>query len=394
MIEVFKSLGKRKIFYTLIALQFTVSLVFFFISMAALQSAFYINIMVPKNLDVEPERVVHLSVQHGTNKVDFHEFVEDISVNMVESVGTYRSYDLFVDKFGGQIAATKIDSGIRAMKDIKLISGSHFDESDYEYDELLLDNEQPMSVLAGYDIAKQYDIKVGDVFSDDMGSRYVVKGILEPDSTWFFQTVSEGLILELDNQFICPQIEGIMLELHYYCVLSDKNVNQDVVHMIKQYAAKHEITLEVTLVADELEESFEKSYKENIVWIAFVAVMSVMIAIGTTILFVAQLNSRKKAIGIRLSVGYSPGKIMRLVIGEVLVLASVAYAVAICIGKLMLGTESQYFSGMSYSYGHYVSDEIILWGSVLVIAMCLPAIIALGVKVKRLQPKELIGGKE
>ena len=394
MIEIFKSLGKRKIFYTLIALQFTVSLVFFFISMAALQSAFYINIMVPKELDVEPERVVHLSVQYKTNKKDFYRFVEEISANMVESVGTYRVSEVTISELGGDIATTVLDSGIRSMKDVKLISGNYFDESDYAYDELLVGEATPISVLAGYDLAKQYGIEVGDVFCDELERYYVVKGILEPNSTWFFQTVSEGMIMELDNQIVLPKTKGIMLELNYYCVLPEDRANADVVGMIEQYASKYDITLDATSVADELEERFEQSYKENIAWITFVMVMSLMIAIGTTILFIAQLNSRKKAIGIRLSVGYSPRKIMRLVIGEVLVLACIAYAVAACTGKVMLGDVSEYFSGMSYSYGYYISNEIILWGGVLIIIMCIPAVLALGIKIRCLQPRELIGGNE
>ena len=62
MIEVIKSLSKKKIFYILIMLQFIFSLVYFFVIAAAIQSAFYININVPRQLDISTEQLIHIEV--------------------------------------------------------------------------------------------------------------------------------------------------------------------------------------------------------------------------------------------------------------------------------------------------------------------------------------------
>ena len=128
----------------------------------------------------------------------------------------------------------------------------------------------------------------------------------------------------------------------------------------------------------------------------FAVIMLIMISIGTATLFAAQMNSRKHDIGIRIAVGYSYGRIARLLIGEVLVVVSVSFFVAIIVGKIILGsvTQETVIGKGIYTNGYYISLEIILLGSIVMLMMCIPAIVSLGTRVRRLQPKELIGGKE
>ena len=63
MFGIFKSLGKRKIFNILIMLQLSISLLYFFVCAASIQQVFYTNIKVPKELNSNPEQIVHLEIQ-------------------------------------------------------------------------------------------------------------------------------------------------------------------------------------------------------------------------------------------------------------------------------------------------------------------------------------------
>lgn len=394
MKEIIKSLGKRKIFYILIVLQFSLSMEYFFASAVAIQSTFYINISVPRELDISTEQIVHLEVQVDTDAEDFYKFTENIEGNIVESVGTYQNNFFYSEELGEDIGSTEVDSGIDAIMNIEIKEGTYFDDSDFVYNETAGKMENPISILVGSDLASRCNIKPGSIIRDDTDIYYKVKGIMKPGTNWFFQTISEGMILTLDNQIILPRNEEYDTRLHYYCVLPENADKEKAIIKISQAADMNNITLKATLLSEELNVTFENNLNENKYWMIFAIVILVMISVGTSILFVAQMDSRKYDIGIRLSVGYSVKKIMRLLIGEIIMVGTAAFIVATVIGKVTMGEEAEYFNGAAYSYGHYISTEIILLGILVMFVMCMPAVVVLWIKAKRLQPRELIGGNE
>ena len=394
MKEIIKSLGKRKIFYILIVLQFSLSMEYFFASAVAIQSTFYINISVPRELDISTEQIVHLEVQVDTDAEDFYKFTENIEGNIVESVGTYKNNFFYSEELGGDIGSTEVDSGIDAIMNIEIKEGTYFDDSDFVYNETAGKMENPISILVGSDLASRCNIKPGSIIRDDTDIYYKVKGIMKPGTKWFFQTISEGMILTLDNQIILPRNEEYDTRLYYYCVLPENADKEKAIIKISQAADMNNITLKATLLSEELNVTFENNLNENKYWMIFAIVILVMISVGTSILFVAQMDSRKYDIGIRLSVGYSVKKIMRLLIGEIIMVGTAAFIVATVIGKVTMGEEAEYFNGAAYSYGHYISTEIILLGILVMFVMCMPAVVVLWIKAKRLQPRELIGGNE
>lgn len=395
MLEVMKSLGKRSIFFILILIQFFVSIFFFYISAAGVQSAFYTNIMVPKVLDVSTDSIIHMEIDSNANDDDFYRFVEEIEGDIVEKVLTYDVTSIYNDELGGEIGATELHSNIDAIKKFEMEEGCYFEAGDYVYDELNVTRENPISILVGYDIAEKYDLEVGNVITDLYRNNYYrIKGILEEDSKWFIKTVSEGYVLDLDSQVILPKKEQDYHELHYYCKV-EENVTKDIIiAKIEQIGRNNDVDLQATFVSEELDEKFDRAYEANIYWMVFAIVLMIMISIGTTILFMAQMDSRRHEVGIKMAVGYSAKKIMKLMVGEVVVVVGVAFLGATALGKILLGSETENLWGSSFSYGYYISTDIILLGTLLTLAMCIPAIIAMCVKVKRLQPRELIGGNE
>jgi len=397
MIEVMKSLSKKKIFYILIMLQFIFSLVYFFVIAAAIQSAFYININVPRQLDISTEQLIHIEVDVFEEKSNFNNFVADIESQLNGKVGTYESNVINSVELGGDVGTVEIDSNIVLMKELEIEQGTYFDYSDFKYNIMISDEDNPVSILIGSELAKEYGVEIGDeVYDLDNSQSFVVKGILKPGSKWFADTVDEGSIADLGYEVIVPRSESDYIHVHYYCIMPEQVDIDDTIKQIKQLAEKNSVTMEAEFVSDELAVKFSESLEENKNWMIFVVVMMIMISVGTASLFMAQMKSRKHEIGIKVAVGYSCKKIIKMLFGEVLVVATVAFSIAAILGKVMLGQVEQpsIWGQGTYVDGYYISADILIMGAVILMIMCVPAVVLLGVKTKRLQPRELIGGNE
>ena len=85
---------------------------------------------------------------------------------------------------------------------------------------------------------------------------------------------------------------------------------------------------------------------------------------------------------------------MFLLIGEVISIAIISLILALATAGLVIGNNVEYLSGAEYSTGYYLSTEIVLIGMVILLIICIPSIIILEVRTRKLQPKDLIGGKE
>ena len=105
------------------------------------------------------------------------------------------------------------------------------------------------------------------------------------------------------------------------------------------------------------------------------------------------MYSRKKEIGIRMALGYTFWQICRLLVGEVLVLVLSGWILTVTGVKIMYGG-GEYLGGARLYTGIFLSLKIILLGGAAALLMCMPTVIALIVKFRKLQPNNLIGGNE
>ncbi len=395
MIEVLKGIGKRKVFYLLILLQFSFSMLYFFIAASSIQKVFYTNIEVPRNLDVETDELIHVEIDAFTDKESFENFEADICSNGVQAIGTYRVGAMYSTKLGGDVATVEVDANIKKMKDIELKDGEYFSAADFKYTDLYGSAENPIPILVGANIYEECHLEIGDVVYDMLQQRYYkVKAVIKEGSKWFYQNVSDGMILSLDKQIVLPVLENDYLKIHYYAIIPHGADSEKVIRYMEQSADYHDITMGATSVSDELQIKFDESYIENQYWLIFAVIILFMISIGTAILFVTLMDSRKYEIGIRIAVGYSMGKVIKQLILEVFLVDVSAYIIAVVCGRMILGNGINYFMAMEYSDGYYLSLDIILMGVGVMCIMCVPAIIMVWIRARRLQPRELIGGNE
>ncbi len=386
--EILKRMKRHKIFNFMMMLQFLLIILYFFVTVAAIQKAFIMNLEVPKILGDHMEQIIHLEVQEeDTTLRDFQNFCKELKENKLVTAIAYYNYSSIASELfnNEEVGNLEINTELNQIKAFPVKDGAFFSEQDLQ--------SKMRPVLVGSELADRFHFKVGDVIHDTISfGDFKIIGILEENSYWIGQTISEELILFLDHQVISLTTEDYV-RLHYYCSAESKNL-EDTIQRIESIAQKHNIILEATTVKAELENHYETTLNNNRYWLVFAIVLMIIISIGTASLTSTHLYTRKKELGIRLAVGYTPARITVLFTGELLIFTFLAYGIAYLCGYSMIGNGISSFAGSVTYSGYAFTGTIALLGGASVLIMCIPSVAALFICIRKFQPKNLIGGKE
>ncbi len=405
MKEILKSICKRKMFNLLIFLQFAFAVLYFFITAMSIQSAFNSNIAVNRELEPSPERTIHMEVQeeesHPKNFINFKRdllksnMVENFSgwrLDMMESIEDYETGNDSEENYIDCINITK-DSNLLKTIDVK--DGRYFTDDDYNNKKANGTEEKPFSMIVGSDFAKERNLKAGDSFVDFNENVYSIVGVLEPGSKFFDSPIFEGRIVVMDNAVMAANTGDIIYHpmMHYYSIVKENTTPEEAIESVKAIAQKNDIILSTDLISDELSKVYDESVRENSSWMIFSLVIFALVAIGTSILIVAHMHMRQNEIGIRMAYGYSFKKILFLMWGELFTVAIGSFLFAIVLSTLLYPSGGIKMMSAYYLSTHYLSTQLIIIGAVMFLIMCLPSAFALVYNLKKVQPKDLIGGK-
>lgn len=399
MKEIFKSISKRTLFNILIFLQVLFSILYFFITTISMQAVVNSNISAKNELDSNPKRTLHMEIQNEDSK-NFSKFKEELlNANLVDGLTGWRNSDLTPDTHvigekGDSFDNVQLAKGSEKLKEINVATGRYFTDADFKKENATGSKSKPFSMILGSEFANNQNLKVGDSYHDVNDKYYKVVGILEPNSKWFRQTVSEGMIMVMDNAVMVAYVNDSENPImHYYSILNDNVNSDDAIYKINKIAKKYNIVLEANTISTELDETYSESVNQDISWVIFSLIILVFVTIGTSILIVSHMYMRKNEIGIRMACGYSFKKVLLLLWGEFLVVSILAFISALLIayisysgGKEMMFS-AYYFSSFHLSYG------IVLIGIGIFLLMCIPSLLVLVFKLRKVQPKDLIGGK-
>lgn len=399
MKEILKSITKRTLFNILIFLQVLFSILYFFITTISMQAVINSNISAKNELDSNPKRTLHMEIQNEDSK-NFSKFKEELlNANLVDGLTGWRNSDLTPDTHvigekGDSFDNVQLAKGSEKLKEINVATGRYFTDADFKKENATGSKSKPFSMILGSEFANNQNLKVGDSYHDVNDKYYKVVGILEPNSKWFRQTVSEGMIMVMDNAVMVAYVNDSENPImHYYSILNDNVNSDDAIYKINKIAKKYNIVLEANTISTELDETYSESVNQDISWVIFSLIILVFVTIGTSILIVSHMYMRKNEIGIRMACGYSFKKVLLLLWGEFLVVSILAFISALLIayisysgGKEMMFS-AYYFSSFHLSYG------IVLIGIGIFLLMCIPSLLVLVFKLRKVQPKDLIGGK-
>lgn len=399
MKEILKSISKRTLFNILIFLQVLFSILYFFITTISMQAVVNSNISAKNELDSNPKRTIHMEIQNEDSK-NFSKFKEELlNANLVDGLTGWRNSDLTPDTHvigerGDNFDNVQLAKGSEKLKEINVATGRYFTDADFKKENATGSKSKPFSMILGSEFANNQNLKVGDSYHDVNDKYYKVVGILEPNSKWFRQTVSEGNIMVMDNAVMVAYVNdpGNPI-MHYYSILNDNVNSDDAIYNINKIAKKYNIVLEAKTISTELDETYSESVSQDISWVIFSLIILVFVTIGTSILIVSHMYMRKNEIGIRMACGYSFKKVLLLLWGEFLVVSILAFLSALLIAYISCSGGKEMMFSAYYISSFHLSYGIVLIGIGIFLLMCIPSLLVLVFKLRKVQPKDLIGGK-
>lgn len=404
MKEILKSISKRKLFNCLLFLQLLFSILYFLLSAISIQSVVTDKDTVYKELDSNPSRTIHIEVQNEDSK-NFSKFKADVlNSNVVE---TFTGWDnnfltptthVFAD-LSSDIDKVTVDKDCNKLKKIIIKSGRYFNNDDHSNKKVNGSKKKPLSMIIGSEFAHNNNLKVGDIYKDFIDQYYKVVGILEPNSKWFYNEVTSGDIMMLDNAVMVAYVENsdiYMMEssiMHFYSIVKDNVSTDKAIATINNLAKKYNIIQEPKVISSELEQLNEENIERNSGWLIIAIAIMVFVAIGTSILIMSHMYMRRNEIGIRMANGYSLKKVSLLICGEFFVVALLAflsaliYTIFYCSGGKMAMSSTYFISS------YHLTDSVVIISIGIFLLMCIPSLLVLVFKLRKVQPKDLIGGK-
>jgi putative ABC transport system permease protein len=415
---ILKSLMKRKLSALLIAVQIIVSILFLITISCAIQEIFYLDMTVPRNLNYPTNQILHIKMNNDmATQKKYFAFREEVFKNLnVKFLGYYNDHDTFmidslikspylkqmrkeqnVGEFlgDGELSAVSMEKGVNSLKTLKVIKGRNFFDGDFDA------KNSFVPVLAGYKLLKYRILDIGSEFYHrSEKKKYKVVGVLQEGSTWLMFTPSQGMYQYLDDQLIVPlNINDYIVsapelpKLDYYSVADNLNDVPGIVVGMKTISEKVGLPIEIRTIKSELDESQEKVLQDNIKWLVFSLFFIIMTALEIASIMLSSVVARKREIGIRIAMGYSIRKIQNLIVGEILFILMLAALVAILIALWTTNSVPSFFYNKAPD-GYGVSPAIMAIAIGAVLFMSIPPVAMIVSRIKKIQPHELIGGKE
>ena len=402
MKEILKSISKRKLFNCLLFLQLLFSILYFLLSAISIQSVVTDKDTVYKELDSNPSRTIQIEVQNEDSK-NFSKFKADVlNSNVVE---TFTGWDnnfltptthVFADLSSD---IDTVDKDCYKLKKIIIKSGRYFNNDDHSNKKVNGSKKKPLSMIIGSEFAHNNNLKVGDIYKDFIDQYYKVVGILEPNSKWFYNEVTSGDIMMLDNAVMVAYVENsdiYMMEssiMHFYSIVKDNVSTDKAIATINNLAKKYNIIQEPKVISSELVQLNEENLEKNSGWLIIAIAIMVFVAIGTSILIMSHMYMRRNEIGIRMANGYSLKKVLLLICGEFFVVSLLAFLSALIYTMLYCAGGKMAMSSTYFISSYHLNGSVVLISIGIFLLMCLPSILALVFKLRKVQPKDLIGGK-
>lgn len=403
MKEILKSIFKRTLFNILIFLQILFSILYFLVTIISIQAVVNSNIAVNNELDANPKKTIHMEIQNEDDE-NFSKFKNDLlNEGVVKNFSGWRndflSPDILnlvdsTDDIDSDIDSVVLTNGCEKLKKIKIKTGRYFTDADFKKENANGSKSKPFSILLGSEFANKQNLKVGDNYKDINDEYYKVVGILESNSKWFYQTVADGKVMIMDNAVMVAYVDNpdnpIM---NYYSILND-NVNSDeAIYKINTIAKKYNIILNTDIISDKLDQQYDNSVSSNISWIILSIFIMAFVSVGTSILIISHMYKRKYEIGIRMACGYSFKKVLLLLCGEFLIVAILAFLSALIIAYISCSGGKEMLTSTYYISSFHLSSGLVFISIGIFLLMCIPSLLVLVFKLRKVQPKDLIGGK-
>lgn len=385
--NIFQLIMKMIIPTTLIVFQLTLSLSLFFIFSFDAKRVFQHSVDINSFFDgnIGNAYMLNLNTDNVTLK-DLYNAYDEINQKLnIDSFASYTNTAVALGNGGEIYPAIQVSERIPKFKALKMYEGRYFDNQDFIYKE-----DAIVPVIIGYDLYKTNKYKIGSTF-DVGGQKNKIIGVLDKGNVWpDQQVVTNGAITELGNTVLLPELldQYSRPNFVYYFVI-DKNTSDKGLYIsqLKQILKKHHVVASINSVKAEADQEQNRLIEGNMLWLVFSLIFVLLSSAAIAITLISIIMNNKKSIGIKIAVGGSISYMKKLYILELFFIYVVSFLISLYMTKNSFGDTIDLWKEL-------LSKEVL--GIVLLVslAVCLPTVIAVLNTFRKLQPKELIGGKD
>jgi ABC-type antimicrobial peptide transport system permease subunit len=228
---------------------------------------------------------------------------------------------------------------------------------------------------------------------------------MNENSRWFSdQSYIGDMLVNLDDKFICPfpkvdktNINAIRAKagVLFYEIDDINNLNETSA-LITNKASMLNLKITNNSIRNDIKEynsNFKNIFYLNLILGLFIGIVSIL---GIAIITLSSIIVKKREIGIRMMTGSSIFNITILVIGEIFTLIFISTIISISFiiyNKAKLIKTSK-FNDVLLNPMNNITPKIIVFSVLIIIILTGVISIIPILQIKRLQPRDLIGGKD
>jgi putative ABC transport system permease protein len=417
LLIILKSIFKKKLHFLLIGLQVAITVYFLISSLCTVQDLFYKSNFLHQKLNYSTKNIIHINFSDTTvTPKQYYSFINQAKkIHDLRYAGTYDpNIFLYIDKRidilqkirmlnldkeyaetlpTGEVQSLCIDQNVINIMPFKIIKGRTFRNCDFK-----INNKAPVPIIVGYDMYRYKLADIGSQFYDRIyNRRYIVIGVAENNSKWFYDSISSCRLLYLNDKFIVPKVNALngnqskLRIFDSYCILKGNASPTKTISKINSMCKRLSINAQVTTVEKELENIDKLAWDYNIKWIIFLPIFIFMASLGSISVMLSLIMSQQQEIGVRMAFGYSIRDIEKLFIGELLITSMIStFATILYSINKFKDTENI----LKLQEWNYVSPLIIIAALIGTLIITLIPSIIIVLKIRKVQPRELIGGNE
>jgi ABC-type antimicrobial peptide transport system permease subunit len=380
-----------------------------------MQQLFYHELIVPQNLKAPSENVIQIKFNVQLTKPEmFFAFRKSVlNETGLEFLGSYRNEGIIViealsgnselkklnDKLikgmpshPGQLLSLSFEKGVQNLKSLKIVKGRNFLNEDFNRDNHII------PILAGYELIERGIVSIGsEIIESGVNKKYIVVGQLGKNSSWFLNSPSEGRLRYLDNMLVIPLNDNDylygMINPYFYGIIKNSTDIEKSIGSINKIAKKMGLEIKTQTIREQMEISKKDNINNNSKLLIFSIFFLFMTSFGTATTMLSTIILRKEEIGIRCSVGYSIKLIQKLFAGEILFINIISTLCAVIVGIININFDSRQLYG-AVNDGYFVTPTIVALAFGIAIIISIFPLTTVMNKIKKIQPIELIGGKD
>lgn len=319
------------------------------------------------------------SLARRDNKL-YTEIVEKINEEKKGVIGAYSIISLPIEIFNDyDVTGLVMNKEYYNMINENFILGKGFNKEDF-----LFNPSNPIPIILGSDYKNK--CKINDVFEEKYsGQKYIVVGFLRAGKYFIESNYYLSSYINSKNSFIIPMSENSppIASKEFFIKFNDgeeKVINSDEI-IIKS-------------MKDAIKSDLNEFFKSNKQWLPFLIISVFIALIGVIISTILSIIFRKREFGIRIVLGESFEEISLKVISENIILSIISsiftifltYIININFIKATKYNTIENIVFINFNMTFFI--PIIL---TIIIINIFTSLILLGI-LKRIQPKELIGG--